>query len=231
MQKMFYSKLFILLLIISSFSSVCYAESWKVVFDGLNKTYIDVDSINYHNESLYYNVTYFDPKTNEYIVSTVQSKNDTAGIVATCKYSEYTSNKDFAKALTPKTATNFKHIYTNSLLYNANSEAWNIYNNPKYKNTTNENEVDFTLYMKVLQEKIKQLWEPPQYNKKNRVVVQFKISRDGRLLSPSIIESSGYSNVDNAALKAVISASPFAPLPAGYKEESIEIKFSFDYNT
>lgn len=229
MQKMFYSKLFILFLIISSFSSVCYAENWKVVFDGLNKTYIDVDSINYHNESLYFNVTYLDPKTHEYIVSTVQSKDDTAGIVATCKYSEYTSNKDFAKALTPKTATNFKHIYTNSLLHNANSVAWNIYNNPKYKNTTNE--VDFTLYMKVLQEKIKQLWEPPQYNKKNRVVVQFKISRDGRLLSPSIIESSGYSNVDNAALKAVISAAPFAPLPAGYKGESIEIKFSFDYNT
>jgi TonB family protein len=45
-----------------------------------------------------------------------------------------------------------------------------------------------------------------------------------------VYESSGLQYVDAAAINAVKSASPFSPLPTEYKEQNIDIQFTFDYN-
>lgn len=91
-------------------------------------------------------------------------------------------------------------------------------------------EPDFGPYMRDLQRRIKMNWDPPKGNESKRVVLLFKIAKDGRLLSCSVYKSSGLPNADNAALNAVKLTAPFRPLPAEYKQQSIDIQFTFDYN-
>jgi TonB family protein len=91
-------------------------------------------------------------------------------------------------------------------------------------------EPDFGPYMRELQRRIKMNWEPPKGNESKRVVLLFKIARDGRLLSCTVYKSSGLPNADKAAINAVQLAAPFKPLPADFKGQSIDIQFTFDYN-
>ena len=91
-------------------------------------------------------------------------------------------------------------------------------------------EPDFGPYMRELQRRIKMSWDPPKGNESKRVVLLFKIAKDGRLLSCSVFKSSGLQNADKAALNAVHLAAPFRPLPPEFKGQSIDIQFTFDYN-
>ena len=91
-------------------------------------------------------------------------------------------------------------------------------------------EPDFGPYMRELQRRIKMNWDPPKGNESKRVVLLFKIARDGRLLSVRVFKSSTIPNADKAALNAVELTAPFRPLPADFKGSSIDIQFTFDYN-
>ncbi len=91
-------------------------------------------------------------------------------------------------------------------------------------------EPDFGPYMRELQRRIKMNWDPPKGNESKRVVLMFKIAKDGRLLSCSVFKSSGLPSADKAAINAVQSTAPFRPLPADFKGSSIDIQFTFDYN-
>lgn len=91
-------------------------------------------------------------------------------------------------------------------------------------------EPDFGPYMRDLQRRIKMNWDPPKGNESKRVVLLFKIAKDGRLLSCSVFKSSGLPGADKAAINAVQATAPFRPLPAEFKGQSIDIQFTFDYN-
>lgn len=91
-------------------------------------------------------------------------------------------------------------------------------------------EPDFGPYMRDLQQRIKRNWEPPKGEESRRVVILFTIARDGRLLSKRITKSSGHAAADKAAMSAVELSAPFKPLPVDYKESSVDIQFTFDYN-
>ena len=85
-------------------------------------------------------------------------------------------------------------------------------------------------YMRDLERRIKRNWSPPKGNESKRVVVYFKVGRDGRLLSLKTQKSSGLPDADNAATSAVELSAPFRPLPPEYKDNDIDIQFTFDYN-
>ena len=91
-------------------------------------------------------------------------------------------------------------------------------------------EPDFGPYMKELQRRIKMNWDPPKGNESKRVVLLFTIARDGRLLNVSVHRSSGLQSADKAAIDAVKLTAPFRPLPPDYKQQSVDIQFTFDYN-
>ena len=91
-------------------------------------------------------------------------------------------------------------------------------------------EPDFGPYMRELQRRIKMNWDPPKGNESKRVVLMFKIARDGRLLSNRVIKSSGLPAADSAAKHAVELTAPFKPLPPEYRGDSVDIQFTFDYN-
>jgi TonB family protein len=89
---------------------------------------------------------------------------------------------------------------------------------------------DYGAYMAELQRRIKRNWHPPAAQEDKRVVLQFNIGKDGRLLNVTVQKSSGYSEADNAALSAVRLSAPFRPLPPGHKDNDLSIQFTFDYN-
>ena len=91
-------------------------------------------------------------------------------------------------------------------------------------------EPDFGPYMRELQRKIKMNWEPPKGDESKRVVLLFKIARDGRLISHRVHKSSGLPAADRAAMHAVELSAPFKPLPPEYRGDSVDIQFTFDYN-
>lgn len=85
-------------------------------------------------------------------------------------------------------------------------------------------------YMRDLEARIKRNWNPPKGDQSKRVVLLFKIGRDGRLLSIQTVKSSGQPLSDAAAKAAVELTAPFKPLPPEFKGSSIDIEFTFDYN-
>lgn len=89
---------------------------------------------------------------------------------------------------------------------------------------------DFGPYMRELQRRIKMNWDPPKGNESKRVVLLFKIAKDGRLLSLRVFKSSGVPSADKAALSAVELSAPFRRLPPEFRDPSIDIQFTFDYN-
>jgi len=91
-------------------------------------------------------------------------------------------------------------------------------------------EPDYGAYMAELQRRIKRNWRPPTAQEDKRVVVLFKIARDGRLIDLSVKESSGYKEADSAAMGAVKLSAPFRPLPPNHPDNDLAVQFTFDYN-
>ncbi len=91
-------------------------------------------------------------------------------------------------------------------------------------------EPDFGPYLAELQRRIRRNWTPPDDREDKSVVLLFSISRDGRLLSVNVKRSSGFANADAAARAAVERSAPFRPLPPEYRNNSISVEFTFDYN-
>jgi protein TonB len=59
------------------------------------------------------------------------------------------------------------------------------------------------------------------------VIVTFEILRDGTVRNAKVAQRSGNSTLDYSALRAVMDAAPFPPLPSGYdrNEANIELQF------
>ena len=87
---------------------------------------------------------------------------------------------------------------------------------------------DFGSYMADLQRRIKREWYPAKDGTSRRVVVIFKILKNGELSNLRILNGSGDSHQDEAALKAVEHAAPFKHLPAG-ADDDVDVQFTFDY--
>ena len=127
-----------------------------------------------------------------------------------------------------------KALNSNSLLYNADILAKSLNKEETTNNNDSDtetiNDIDFGPYLRDLQRRIKMNWDPPKWDDSTRVILIFKIAKDGRLLSCSVLKSSGVPGIDKAALEAVKATEPFKPLPAKFKGKSVNIEFSFDYN-
>lgn len=230
----YFKNLLISLFYISIFMLPVQAENWINADNNGQTILLDSDSIKYNNDSLYYNVRYYETKINEDLIVTIQSKNNNAGIVSTCKFSNYQKNKNLANTNTSKQAKSMKALNSNSLLYNADILAKSLNKDETTNNNDSDtetiNDIDFGPYLRDLQRRIKMNWDPPKWNNSTRVILIFKIAKDGRLLSCSVLKSSGVPGIDKAALEAVKATEPFKPLPAKFKGKSVNIEFSFDYN-
>ena len=90
-------------------------------------------------------------------------------------------------------------------------------------------EVDLSDYVAQMEKKIRKSWFPPKGEETKKIILKFKISSQGVVSSVRLKSSSGIMVADEAAMTAVKTASPFAPLPKG-APDPVEILFTFDYS-
>ena len=91
----------------------------------------------------------------------------------------------------------------------------------------------FAYYLAALRNKIGSRWVPPPgiqvRGQPVRTVVYFRISRDGQVSVANVESSSGYAFFDQTALRALLSATPLPPLPAGFNDNYLGVHFGFEY--
>jgi protein TonB len=89
----------------------------------------------------------------------------------------------------------------------------------------------FTYYLRQLQNKITEKWVPPRGASVGgeKAIVLFEIDREGQIKEPSVERSSGNAIYDQSAVRAVLEASPFPPLPQGFPGRSLRVHFGFEY--
>lgn len=96
-----------------------------------------------------------------------------------------------------------------------------------------EGDFRFAYYLAALRNKIGSRWVPPPGIQASgqavRTVVYFRISRDGQVSVARVETSSGYGFFDQTALRALLSATPLPPLPAGFDDNYLGVHFGFEY--
>ena len=97
--------------------------------------------------------------------------------------------------------------------------------------------VDFTNYLARIVASVKRNWysvmpESARMGERGRVVVQFRIFRDGMVpdAEPGLLGTSGKEPLDRAAISSIRASSPFPPLPGAFSGRYIELRFLFLYN-
>lgn len=62
-----------------------------------------------------------------------------------------------------------------------------------------------------------------------RATLYFRIGRDGTVTLARLEDGSGIAFFDQTAMRALQSATPLPPLPAGYDGEWLGVHFGFEY--
>jgi TonB family protein len=89
-------------------------------------------------------------------------------------------------------------------------------------------------YLIGVKQRIWERWSAPAITggkvAQGSLVVEFTLTRRGRLAAAGVLETSGIAALDRAALAAVEGAVPFAPLPASIPGESMRVRARFVYD-
>jgi TonB family protein len=86
----------------------------------------------------------------------------------------------------------------------------------------------YPVYIEQLVRIISMNWFKPAQSVQTSPVVHFQIQRDGTIIEPRVVTTSGLPFVDRAALRAVIASSPLPPLPAEYGGPHLGIQVVFE---
>ena len=93
--------------------------------------------------------------------------------------------------------------------------------------SSDDEEVDLSGYMKILQQKVEDNFNPPEVEGSPTTVVFFKLTRTGRLDSFKVIKSSGNELFDHASVRAIQMSAPFDYLPSGYEKDLLKVQYTF----
>jgi len=91
----------------------------------------------------------------------------------------------------------------------------------------------YVSYARVLKEALMAQWKYPEAAKENLMEGQahlvFTLSRDGTLLDLKLTTSSGYTILDEEAIRTVRAAAPFPAFPGSVTVARLHIRANFDY--
>lgn len=88
----------------------------------------------------------------------------------------------------------------------------------------------FGYYLRHIENKISSNWVKSYTGpEKLYTEVVFRIYRDGEVGNPKIERNCGMPSLDRSAVRAILSSSPFAPLPQGYQYDYLEIQLIFEH--
>ena len=92
----------------------------------------------------------------------------------------------------------------------------------------------FHAYFSKVRERIKATWTYPsaagQRGIEGDVVVEFRIAKDGHLVSADVWRSSGATILDDYSIRAVQTAAPFPPVPDDVAQDILTIHGTFRYS-
>jgi TonB family protein len=92
---------------------------------------------------------------------------------------------------------------------------------------------EFSYYLVAVRNKVSSNWSPPAGLVASggavRAVVFFRIMRDGSVSDLEVEQSSAVGLFDQSALRAVLRAQPFPPLPRRFADNSLGVHFGFEY--
>jgi protein TonB len=104
---------------------------------------------------------------------------------------------------------------------------------PKKGLTFDTSEFRHRGYMRMLKERIESIWQYPREAARQglsgELYMKFSIKKDGRLGEIELLRTSGFKDLDEAAIKAVKKAEPFWPLPEDWGRDTLEIRGHFIY--
>ena len=104
---------------------------------------------------------------------------------------------------------------------------------PKDQISINTRDLKYYSYGLQILNKIETIWKYPEEAGRagigGEVVVDMMIARDGRLADLLLVQSSGYSVLDDEVFRAVRRAAPYAPLPIGLVEDPFPMTIHFLY--
>jgi TonB family protein len=92
---------------------------------------------------------------------------------------------------------------------------------------------DWSAYAEEMVRRIKLHWEIPELARlgwKGKLTIRFFIRGDGRVEGARILSVSGVPPFDNAALQAILTSSPFRPLPKDLGSDREGVTVTFFYN-
>lgn len=92
------------------------------------------------------------------------------------------------------------------------------------------NDFPFLYYLTIIQTNVSANWKIEyEGTVHQKVVVFFKIDKNGKVYDSKVEKSSGISFLDQSALRAVLLSSPFPPLPDEYNGTFLGIHFGFEF--
>lgn len=89
---------------------------------------------------------------------------------------------------------------------------------------------NFNSYMNTMYCTIKKNWHPTENSGAGKVVVSYKIKKDGTIIEPKIVSSTNKA-LNKSAIEAIKKSSPLQPLPKKCKKDLIEVSFTFSYKS
>ncbi len=108
-----------------------------------------------------------------------------------------------------------------------------LLNAPRSKGAVDLDDKSYGGYFIKMRERIDNVWVYPpdaaQNGKSGTVALEFKIARQGHVLDVKIVKTSGYGILDEAIVRAVRGASPFAPLPTEFTKDVLTVTGTFKY--
>ena len=99
--------------------------------------------------------------------------------------------------------------------------------------TFDTSEFKHRAYMRMLKERIESIWKYPREAEKlglsGDLYIKFSIKKNGEMGEIELVRTSGYMELDRAAMNALKKAFPWWPLPKDYKGEKLTITGHFIY--
>jgi periplasmic protein TonB len=90
----------------------------------------------------------------------------------------------------------------------------------------------FAGYAQQIQQLVAQKWHTADVDARVQtapiVIASFDLQRDGRIRNLRVVQQSGVSALDYSAQRAILEASPFPPIPAGFDKDSAHVEFTFE---
>lgn len=83
-------------------------------------------------------------------------------------------------------------------------------------------------YIVTMIERIRSVWQQNQ-GATGQVLIRFVIQRDGRITDYTVLQSSGTTILDTAALRAVATTRTLNPLPAQFPNATLPVRLNFEY--